>query len=61
VARLRRRLGDSQFDQAFSDGSRLTQQEAVATVRNQNGTGAQAPSGQTGKHSLGGRVSPSSR
>ena len=43
VARLRQRLGDSQFDQAFSAGSRLTQQEAVATVRNQNGTGAQAP------------------
>jgi predicted ATPase len=43
VAQVRRRLGDRRFDQAFSAGSRLSQQEAVATVRNQNGTGTQTP------------------
>ena len=39
VAQVRQRLGTGQFDQAFSAGSRLTQREAVATVRGQNGTG----------------------
>jgi tetratricopeptide (TPR) repeat protein len=33
VARVRQRLGSSQFDQAFSAGSGLTQREAVAIVR----------------------------
>jgi hypothetical protein len=31
-------LGDSRFDQAISAGSRLTQREAVAIVRDQRGT-----------------------
>ncbi len=39
VAQVRQKLGASQFDQAFSDGSRLTQQEAVAIVRDQRRTG----------------------
>jgi hypothetical protein len=38
VTRVRHRLGDSRFDQAFSAGSGLTQQEAVAIVRDQRGT-----------------------
>jgi len=38
VARVRHRLGGSRFDQAFSAGSGLTQQEAVAIVRDQRGT-----------------------
>jgi len=38
VTRVRHRLGDSRFDQAFSVGSGLTQQEAVAIVRDQRGT-----------------------
>jgi len=38
VAQVRHRLGDSRFDQAFSAGSGLTQQEAVAIVRDQRGT-----------------------
>jgi hypothetical protein len=40
VARVRHRLGGSRFDQAFSAGSGLTQQEAVAIVRDQRGTPA---------------------
>jgi predicted ATPase len=43
VAQARQRLGDSRFDQAFAAGSRLTQQQAVALVRDQNGTGTQTP------------------
>jgi tetratricopeptide (TPR) repeat protein len=43
VAQVRQRLGGRQFDQAFSAGSRLTQRQAVATVRDQPGTGTQAP------------------
>jgi predicted ATPase len=43
VAQVRGRLGASQFDQAFSAGSALTQQEAVAIVRDQRGTGTQTP------------------
>ncbi len=38
VTRVRHRLGDSRFDQAFSAGSGLTQQKAVAIVRDQRGT-----------------------
>jgi hypothetical protein len=43
VAQVRQRLGDSQFDQAFSAGSGLTQQQAVAIVRDQRGPGTQTP------------------
>jgi tetratricopeptide (TPR) repeat protein len=43
VARARQRLVGSRFDQAFSAGSRLTQQQAVAIVRDQHGTGTQTP------------------
>jgi predicted ATPase len=39
VARVRQRLGDSRFDQAFSAGSGLTQRDAVAIVQDQRGTG----------------------
>ncbi len=35
VARLRQRLGADRFDQTFTAGSRLTQREAVAIVRDQ--------------------------
>jgi tetratricopeptide (TPR) repeat protein len=38
LTRFRHRLGVSRFDHAFSAGSRLTQQEAVAIVRDQRGT-----------------------
>jgi hypothetical protein len=40
VAQVRRRLGAARFDQAFSAGSGLTQQQAVAIVRDQRGTGS---------------------
>jgi predicted ATPase len=43
VARIRQRLGAARFDQAFSAGSGLTQQQAVAIVRDQRGTGTQTP------------------
>ena len=43
VAKVRQRLGTSQFDQAFSAGSRLTQREAVAIVRDQRSAGTQTP------------------
>jgi non-specific serine/threonine protein kinase len=43
VANLRRLLGGSQFDQAFSAGSRLTQRQAVDIVRQQPGAGIQTP------------------
>jgi hypothetical protein len=33
VAQIRRALGGEQFDQAFADGSALTQREAVAAAR----------------------------
>jgi hypothetical protein len=33
VAQIRRALGGEQFDQAFADGSALSQQEAVAAAR----------------------------
>ena len=42
VAQVRQRLGGTEFDQAFSAGSGLTQREAVAIVRDQRGTGTQA-------------------
>jgi hypothetical protein len=41
VAQVRRRLRAARFDQAFSAGSRLTQQQAVAIVRDQRSTGTQ--------------------
>jgi predicted ATPase len=41
VAQIRQRLGAGRFGQAFAAGSRLTQQEAVAAVRDRNGTGTQ--------------------
>jgi predicted ATPase len=43
VAQVRRRLSPSQFDQAFSAGSGLTQREAVAIVRDQHSAGTQTP------------------
>jgi hypothetical protein len=43
VAQVRQTLGAERFDQAFSAGSRLTQREAVAIVRNQPSTGTQTP------------------
>jgi hypothetical protein len=33
AAQIRRALGGEQFDQAFADGSALSQQEAVAAAR----------------------------
>jgi hypothetical protein len=39
MAQLRQALGADRFDQAFSAGSRLSQREAVAVVRDQRGTG----------------------
>ena len=41
VAKVRQRLSPSQFDQAFSAGSGLTQREAVAIVRDQRSSGIQ--------------------
>jgi hypothetical protein len=38
VAQLRQALGADRFDQAFSAGSRLSQREAVAAVRDGRGT-----------------------
>ena len=38
VAQVRRRLGAARFDQAFSAGSRLTQRDAIAIVRDQRRT-----------------------
>jgi hypothetical protein len=43
VAQARQTLGAERFDQAFSAGSGLTQQEAVAIVRDQRRTGTQTP------------------
>jgi predicted ATPase len=43
LAQVRQKLGPARFDQAFSAGSRLTQREAVALARDQNGTGTQTP------------------
>jgi tetratricopeptide (TPR) repeat protein len=41
VAQLRQRLGAGRFDQAFTAGSRLSQREAVAMVRDQRGARTQ--------------------
>ena len=43
VAQVRQTLGAERFDQEFSAGSALTQQQAVATVRDQRRTGTQMP------------------
>ena len=43
VAQVRHTLGAARFDQAFSAGSGLAQQQAVAIVRDQRGTGTQTP------------------
>ena len=43
MAQARQRLGAARFDQAFSAGSGLTQQQAVAIARDQRGTGTQTP------------------
>ena len=43
VAQVRQTLGAERFDQAFSVGSGLTQQEAVAIVRDQRRTGTRTP------------------
>jgi predicted ATPase len=43
LTRTRRRLGPGQFDQAFSAGSRLSQRQAVAVVRDQRGAGTPSP------------------
>jgi tetratricopeptide (TPR) repeat protein len=42
VARVRQRLGADEFDQAFSAGSALSQQQAVAIIRDQRRTGTHA-------------------
>jgi predicted ATPase/class 3 adenylate cyclase len=41
AAQIRQALGDDRFGQAFAAGSRLSQQEAVAAIRNQPGDRAQ--------------------
>jgi hypothetical protein len=43
LAQVRHRLGASQFDQAFSAGTGLTQRKAVAIVRDQRSSGTQTP------------------
>ena len=43
VAQVRQRLGADRFGQAFSAGSGLTQQQAIAIVRDPRGTGTQTP------------------
>jgi ATP/maltotriose-dependent transcriptional regulator MalT len=43
VAQVRQRLGAARFDHAYSAGSGLTQQQAVASVRDQHGTGTHTP------------------
>jgi predicted ATPase len=50
IAQLRQALGADQFDQAFAVGSRLSQHEAVAAVRDQRGTATKgsAPERQPG-------------
>jgi len=50
VAQLRQALGADRFDQAFSAGSRLSQREAVAVVRDRRGTATKesAPERQPG-------------
>jgi len=41
AAQIRQALGDDRFGQAFAAGSRLSQQEAVAAIRDQPGNRAQ--------------------
>ena len=43
IAQVRQALGADQFDQVFAAGSRLSQQEAVAAIRDRRGAGT-APS-----------------
>jgi predicted ATPase len=43
VAQVRRALGRDQFDEPYAAGARLSQQEAVAAVRDQRHTGTAAP------------------
>jgi len=43
VAQARERLGATRFDQVFAAGSGLSQQQAVAIVRDQRGAGTPAP------------------
>ena len=39
VAQIRQKLSAAQFHQAFSDGSGLTQRQAIDIVRDERGTG----------------------
>jgi hypothetical protein len=43
VAQVRQALGADRFDQVYAAGSRLSQQEAVAAVRDRRGSGTAAP------------------
>jgi predicted ATPase len=43
VAQVRQVLGADRFDQVYAAGSRLSQQEAVAAVRDRRGAGSAAP------------------
>jgi hypothetical protein len=43
IAQVRQVLGPDRFDQVFAAGSRLSQQEAVAAVRDRRGAGTAAP------------------
>jgi predicted ATPase/class 3 adenylate cyclase len=43
VAQVRQALGPDRFEEVFAGGARLTQQEAVAAVRDRRGAGAAAP------------------
>jgi hypothetical protein len=43
VAQVRQALGADRFDQPYAAGSRLSQQEAVAAVRDRRGVSRSAP------------------
>jgi hypothetical protein len=43
VAQAREALGTDRFDEVYAAGSRLSQQDAVAAVRDRHGTPAPAP------------------
>jgi predicted ATPase len=43
IAQVRQALGPGRFDQVFAAGSRLSQQQAVAAVRDRRGSGTAAP------------------
>ena len=43
MTQVRQTLGAERFDQAFSASAGLTQQQAVAIVRDQRRTGTQTP------------------